>query len=288
MQIRAMRVDDISFGMRLKAQNGWNQLESDWRRQLELEPEGCFVAQASTGREPGEMATLVGTACTCVFGDIAWINLVLVDQQERGQGIGTALLQHVLHYLDIRGIPTIRLDATPMGQPVYEKLGFRGDFTLSRYEGILPHLAEHERALQAEPLTPADLPAVLALDEAVTRTAREKLLRHLCTAHLDSMRKFAPGGRMEGFCFARPGAHAWQIGPVQGTAIAGRALLLDAAQRFAGQRVFLDVPSAHADAVRCVQSLGLKVQRSFLRMTRGARVQEDLQSCWSSFGPEKG
>ena len=87
---------------------------------------------------------------------------------------------------------------------------------------------------------------------------------------------------------ARPGANAWQLGPIQGTVEGGRELLIDAAFRFAGQRVNLDVPTANADAIAMAKSLGLTVQRSFLRMTRGRRLLERLDYYWSSFGPEKG
>src|SRR5262249_49747313 len=99
MNIRAMEHADIPFAMRVKAQNNWNQLEADWRRQLELEPTGCFIAEKDD--------VPVGTACACVFGDVAWINFVLVDQTHRGKGIGAALLKHVVQFLDNRGVATI-------------------------------------------------------------------------------------------------------------------------------------------------------------------------------------
>ncbi|MSQ93127.1 MAG: GNAT family N-acetyltransferase [Gemmataceae bacterium] len=284
MHIRQMILDDVALGMRLKSQNGWNQLEADWRRQMDLEPDGCFVAELA--------GQSIGTACACVFGDIAWINLVLVDQPHRGQGIGTALLQQVVQFLDERGIATIRLDATPLGQPVYEKLGFTGDFTLARYEGTLPSPpgrgAGGGGAGRVETLATKDLPAVIELDEAVTKARREKLLHHLVEAAPDLMRKYVVADRLEGYCLCRPGAHAWQLGPLQGSPEAGRRLLDDSAHRFGGQRVYLDVPTEHADAVAAVQSLGLTVQRSFLRMTRGRRISENLELLWSSFGPEKG
>lgn len=278
MQIRTMTAADIPFAQRLKAQNNWNQLDADWRRQLDLEPTACFVAERAG--QP------VGTTCGCVFGAIAWINFVLVDLDQRGQGIGTALLRHVLRHLDKRGVLTIRLDATPLGQPVYEKLGFVGEFGLSRYEGVMPTTVEALPGV--EPMTRADLPAVCRWDEMVTRTRREKLLRHLFDAFPQRARKFAPAGELQGYCLARPGSNAWQVGPIQGTAVAGRALLLDAARQFAGQRVYLDVPTDHAAAVAGVQAFGWTVQRTFLRMSRGQRVAENLERFWSSFGPEKG
>ncbi len=125
--IREMTADDIPLGMRLKTQAGWNQLPTDWRRFIELEPTGCFVAQLD-GQD-------VGTVTTCVFDDIAWLAMMLVDDNFRGQGIGKALMNHALAYLDGRGVMSVRLDATPLGQPLYEKLGFVAQFQMVRFAG---------------------------------------------------------------------------------------------------------------------------------------------------------
>jgi len=277
MLIRKMTSADIPLGMRLKAENGWNQLEADWRRQLDLEPDGGLVAEID--------GQGVGTACACVFGDIAWISMVLVDKAVRGQGIGSALMQHVVQHLDERGVATIRLDATPLGRPVYEKLGFLGDFGLTRYEGMMKTT---ETVAGVLPMFAGDLPAVCELDETVTKTGREKLLRHLFEAMPGQMRKYVAANRLQGFCLCRPGAHGWQIGPLVGEPDAGRALLIDAAKRFTGQRVYADVPVDHPWAGNLVKSLGLKVQRPFLRMSRGKRMREDLLRLWASGGPEKG
>lgn len=278
INIRSLGAADIPFGLRLTGQNHWNQLEADWRRQLELEPDGGFVAERDD--------VPIGTACCCVFDDVAWINFVLVDQHQRGRGVGTALMKHVLKHLEQRRIATIRLDATPLGQPVYEKLGFVGDFTLTRFEGVMP--AAGQVTASVEPMTRSDLPLVCQMDESVTQTRREKLLRHLHDLAPDRARKFARDRNLEGYYLARPGANAWQIGPLQGSSAAGRALLRDAASRFAEQRVYLDVPADHPEAIAQVQELGLTPQRSFLRMTRGRQRREDLALFWSSFGPEKG
>jgi GNAT superfamily N-acetyltransferase len=278
MRIRLLTAADMPFALELCGQNRWNQLAADWQRQLDLEPAGCFLAEAD-----GQSA---GVACYCTFGAVAWINLVLVDRARRGQGIGAALLRHVVQALDERGIASIRLDATPLGQPVYARLGFTGEFTLVRFTGVLP--AAGRVVADIEPLSLADLPYVFRLDEAVTGTRRENLLRHLFEADPARMRKFAPSARLEGFCLARPGANAWQIGPVQGSPQAGRRLLLDAAHQFAGQRVYLDVPIDNAAAVAVAQSLGLTEERRFLRMGRGRRCVEKLEVFWAAFGPEKG
>ena len=76
-----MTVADIPLGLELRQQAGWNQTESDWRRFLELQPDGCFVAEWE-GKP-------VGTTTTCLFDDIGWIAMVLVEQAARHRGIGT-------------------------------------------------------------------------------------------------------------------------------------------------------------------------------------------------------
>jgi hypothetical protein len=122
----------------------------------------------------------------------------------------------------------------------------------------------------------------------VTPTKRERLFAHLIGSGRNTMRKYSRVGMMEGYCLCRPGSSAWQIGPLQGTETAAVALLNDAASRLNGWPVYMDVPSDRGVAIRLAQSFGLTMQRPFLRMTRGRRLEERLDMFWSSFGPEKG
>ena len=124
LHIRTMTNDDVPLGMHLRDQAGFNQTEADWRRFLDLEPDGCFVAELDG--EP------VGTVTNCVFDRVGWIAMLLVDRGVRGRGIGTRLTEHALAYLDARGVFSVRLDATPRGRPVYEKLGFAAEYELAR------------------------------------------------------------------------------------------------------------------------------------------------------------
>jgi GNAT superfamily N-acetyltransferase len=276
--LRGMAVADLPFGMYLKAQAGWNQTADDWRRAYELQPDGCFVAELDGGA--------VGTVATCVFDSVAWIALVLVDAAARRRGVGTALLRHALEYLDHQGVRSIRLDATPLGQPVYEKLGFTAQFPLVRYEGVLP---AGTRAAGIEAGTSAHFEDVLQLDRAVTATDRRKLLTPLLRERPSGLFVWRRGLALEGFVMFRPGANATQLGPCLATTEeAGAALLAQASWSCAGQRVYVDIPTENRPAVRLANDLGLTVQRPFLRMCRGVPVQEQVEHLWASFGPEKG
>src|SRR5437764_9593530 len=117
VEIRLLVEDDLPAALRLKELARWNQTEADWLRLLRLEPRGCFAA-AVGGR-------VVGTATTTTYGrELAWVGMVLVDPEYRRRGIASRLMSAALAYLDDGAVATVKLDATPDGHPVYEKLGF--------------------------------------------------------------------------------------------------------------------------------------------------------------------
>jgi GNAT superfamily N-acetyltransferase len=275
--IRPFTVADIPFGMELKQQAGWNQVEADWRRFLDLEPASGFVAEWA-----GQPA---GTVLTCIFGDVAWVAMVLVQPTLRGRGIGTALMNQALACLDQRGVATVRLDATPLGRPLYEKLGFEPQFSLARYDGIL---AGGGRVAAVEPVLEYRLPEIIDLDRRVTGTDREKLLRRLWAEDADAMRMVCSDDRVAGYRSARPGSDALFLGPCVAAPGAGELLLADAAFQYAGRRVYVDIPVDHPAATALAERLGLVPRRHLLRMCRGKLVRERLDMLWASSGPEKG
>jgi GNAT superfamily N-acetyltransferase len=277
IRVRPMTAADLPLGLRLCRAAGWNQTEADWRRFLDLQPDGCFVAEVN--------GAPVGTTTACVFGPVAWIAMVLVEESARGRGVGTALMRGALDFLDGRGVASVRLDATPLGRPLYERLGFVEQFRLARYEGTLPPapgVAGVEDAL------PGQWEALAALDEAATRTDRRRMLLRLFAEQPGGVRLVRHGDRPTGFLAMREGERAVQLGPCVATAEAGPLLFADAWHRHAGRRVYLDVPEANEAAARLAEAGGLTVQRHLTRMCRGVQVCERVEALWASSGPEKG
>ncbi len=132
IRIRSMTMDDLALGMRLVA-----------------EMNGAAVA----------------TVATCCFGPVAWIAMMLVEATVRRRGVGNALMGYALEHLDGAGVRTVRLDATALGRPLYESLGFIAEYGLARYEGVpvlQPVGAEVGR------LAPERLDELVALDRAAT------------------------------------------------------------------------------------------------------------------------
>jgi predicted N-acetyltransferase YhbS len=277
MHIRLMSSGDLGAGLGLSRQAGWNQTEADWSRVLFLQPDGCFVAERN--------GAPVGTVATCIFGTVAWIAMVLVEETLRGQGIGKALMTHALEFLDRRDIRTVRLDATPLGLPLYEKLGFASEYRLDRYMGRLAGIETPSIAL---PMSPDPIDGMLALDRAVTGTERGKLLRRLAAERPESLRVVRRGDDVDGFLMARFGSRALHIGPCIAQPEVGVSLLVEAWRTYAGRDVFIDVPSDHAEAQASARAAGLTIQRHLTRMRRGDRLTEQLANLWATFGPEKG
>ena len=198
IQIRRMIREDIAHGMRLKEQAGWNQVEPDWQRLFDLQPDGCFLAEFD-GKP-------VGTVTTCRFGPVAWIAMMLVDAAYRGQGLGRALMTRALEDLDHHEVRSIRLDATPLGRPLYESLGFVPETTFVRFAGTLPPAVGITGLPRGN--SPGRENELIALDRQVTGTDRGRLISRLFAEHGDSLRVVADDRGVEGFLMTRPGSNA--------------------------------------------------------------------------------
>jgi GNAT superfamily N-acetyltransferase len=279
IRVRLMTFEDMELGLRLRQQAGWNQTPADWARFLTHQPHGCFVAEHD--------GVPCGTATTWHFGEVAWIAMMLVDQERRGVGIGRALMEHALGYLEARKTRTIRLDATTLGEPLYRKLGFEAQYELGRFAGQPAHLPKSSEPVEL--IVPeAEWPPCASLDRIVTSTDRHSFLFPLFAERPAELHVVRRGGAIVGYLTARRGALAWQIGPCIATAEAGATLLSDALCRLEGRQVFIDLPLTHQPALALAARAGLSRRRTLLRMCRGEPVIERVDQMWASSGPEKG
>lgn len=278
IEVRRFADADVPLGMRLKTSAGWNQTEDDWRRLVELDADGCFVGLC----EGVPAATLT----TTVFGDVAWVAMVLTDPDYRGRGLATALLQHALAYLAGRGVAAVRLDATSLGRPVYERLGFRVVSEQSRYYGspMVASVAADAVVLTAEQIVSAGV-----LDAAATGNDRTRLLSLVCRDWPEAALATFAEDELRGFVVARRGSRAPQLGPcVVADPGDGADLLSSALARFADRPVYVDAPTANRAACRLLEQSGLALERPFLRMTFGRDVPEREKAIWANYGPELG
>lgn len=279
--LRRLLPEDLAAADQLRADLGWNQTISDWQRLLALSPEGCFAAEQDT--------RIVGTCTTSTYGDtLAWIGMMMVHPENRGQGIGKALLQHAVGHLRQRGVGCIKLDATPMGKPLYEQIGFVPEWTLTRWE-------HNGSALEIEPvpdcirsLAEEDWNAIVDLDAQVVGVPRRELLTSLAAT---SRRVLVceSKGSLTGLCILRSGARADYLGPMVARPGIGEQLALCLLSSHDDQPIFWDIPDLNQPASDLARRLGFSLHRPLTRMYLGTNlIPSDPHRQWAIADPATG
>lgn len=258
MNLRTMTTADIPAGMRLKDLAGWNQTPADWRRFLENSPHGCFVAEIE--------GQVVGTAATTVYEErFAWIGMVLVDPEFRAQGIGTLLLENAIEYLNDTGVQTMKLDATPQGRPIYERLGFMEEYEVERW--LL------KRSVPEAAPSPALRPGwdgVFQLDREIFGADRSHLLRSLATDAPEFALLAKQHGEIAGYTFGRSGTLGDHLGPwMARDAKVARDLLDEFLLRSRRKTILVDILKARSFVSELLLARGFELSRPLTRMVRG-------------------
>jgi GNAT superfamily N-acetyltransferase len=68
---------------------------------------------------------IVGIGAYIAFGTTGWLAHIIVDKGFRNQGIGSKIVDELIAKMKLQGVQTVLLIATPPGEPVYIKSGFR-------------------------------------------------------------------------------------------------------------------------------------------------------------------
>jgi predicted N-acetyltransferase YhbS len=277
--IRKMTASDIPAGMRLCDLAGWNQVERDWQRFLELEPDGCFVAE----QDRRVCATVTTLRYQNRFG---WLGMLLTDPEARRQGLATRLLEQGCAYLDSAGVETVRLDGTPMGRSLYLQRGFVDEHEIQRWEG--GSSLRDEPSLP--PMSPSDVELVCAMDRRIFGADRSLLLKGIWRENPLLSAVVRQGAEIAGYILGREGSRARHLGPWIARSKAVAELLLRAVlSRFQDRPVFVDLCMKNPEATVVTRKFGFKYQRPLSRMYRGPnRYPGEPQFIFGIAGPELG
>jgi GNAT superfamily N-acetyltransferase len=265
MRLRAMTRADIPAGMRLKEIAGWNQTAADWERFLNAGPDGCFVAEVD-GR-------VCGTATTITYeGRFAWVGMVLVDPEFRSRGIGTKLLERAIEHLDTLKITTVKLDATPLGKPLYEKLGFVAEYEIERF--TLKRATGQQVNVSCSSLPTAlsarVLEAICEADREMFGADRSGLLKSLSEAAPEFAAEIWVAENLQGYSFGRHGSFADHLGPwMSADAETARRLFEAFLARSSREILVVDCIKANVPAAKLLKSFGFSYSRTLTRMYRG-------------------
>lgn len=277
--IRELTPDDLDSAFTLSSTAGWNQRPEDWRMLLSLAPHGSFTAVAD-GR-------IVGTAIGINYGTFGWVAMMLVDPAYRGRGLGGQLLEAAM-----QAVPShypIRLDATPLGRPLYERYGFVEEATLTRLVANSPDrfptpMGAVDRASQN------DLAGIVAEDGAIFGADRRAVFEW-SLGDAPYARTIRGGHALAGYCFGRRGRLFDQVGPV----IArdedrARALVSSAIADVPGRPVVVDAYDANEEFCEWLRSIGFRGERPLFRMSRPASTRASRSPLreFAIFGPDFG
>lgn len=280
-KIRKLEKDDIKFAMQLKEAEGWNQTKADWALLLSHNPELCLVAE--------EQGDVVGTVTAINYANkVAWIGMMLVDRNHRGKGISKLLLNTIIKKLD--SCKSIKLDATPAGKKVYDKLGFVEEYGIARM--TTQSLAPLTIIGAAEPkeLTPAKLKEVTLYDKKAFGVNREKVLNFLLKNQTEKGWYLEGEDGVAGYILSRQGCNFTQVGPVVANTLANAKVLLSyVLSKMKGQPVVVDVMEEHKELVAWLEDSNFTIQRSFIRMyLKGNPFGGNRQQQFLIGGPELG
>ena len=275
-----MLYGDIPAGMRLKTAADWNQTEADWKLYLGISPGGCFAA-VFRGK-------VVGTVTTTNYANsVGWIGMMLVDPEYRRRGIASRLMQHAIEHLS--ECETIKLDATPAGKKVYDRLGFREEYSLCR---MTTATAPYIKTTNTEiiPITDDDFTEIAKTDEAVFGADRMPVLQFLAHHNPGTARKLIRNDTITGYCMGRPGTNFYQVGPIVAeTEQDALDLIKEILSNLKGQAVVIDVPGVQRNFLKWLVSCGFTKERPFIRMYYGSNAHPGLpEKVFGISGPELG
>lgn len=280
--LRPMTERDLSAGVELCRLVGWNQRIGDWRLFFGANPAGCFVAESR--------GSVVGTVTTTNYEErVGWIAMMLVHPEYRRRGLGSALMRRAIEALDACGC--IKLDATPEGRRVYVKLGFADEYVLTRMTRRAGNgQVIGEDGPETTRMDSDDMEEVVAFDQARFGVVRRSVLEALFHLAPDCAFVLRANGGLRGFCLGRHGQHFTQLGPVEaGDEATARALVSAAMARHDGRSLCVDVADALESWRRWLGGQGFVMQRPFIRMYRGANLDEPgKEQVYAIAGPELG
>ena len=276
LTIRRMADADIAAADEIAglAFAGTDSRADDLRRYLDLEPEGWLIAL--DGDAP------VGLVGALRYGPFAWVGNMAVRPTAQGRGVGRALMTALLAWLDERGTPTVLLDATPAGAPLYLALGFVDvdrAYVCTRPAGT-PAL---ERTADPLPsgvvaLTAADTLALARVDAPIFGADRSALLRRWLEDHPGRAFGVVDGrGELAGYAIAQ----SRRIGPWVARDAAGGERLLRAALSlaFTGSPLVVGT-GANTDAARVLTAHGFAEVSQTRHMRRGPLPPRDRARIW--------
>jgi GNAT superfamily N-acetyltransferase len=274
MDIRPMLPDEVDAATEMVLRHGWG-VRRDWLA-FAATSDRCRAIVAEAGGEI--VATGVGTA----NGPVGWLGSVFVAPELRGHGLGRAVTQAVLDWLEAAGCATVVLVATDEGRRLYERMGFdvQASYRILEAPGLDGTEKAYAEHALVRPFESGDLDAMATLDRRATGEDRRHLLERFAapdTARIAS----SAGGSVAGFLVRPPWGGGATVAATPDDALA----MITARRRTAGPagRVRVGVLDENEAGIARLLAGGFREAWSAPRMIRGASIDWRPELIWGQF-----
>ncbi len=198
---------------------------------------------------------LAGLCQLIIFEKTAWFGMLITFEEHRNKGLGTKMMEFMLDQAKTKGCNQFMLFATPMGEPIYKKLGFVTDSTYNLYKK--PEEAEfnYEHVYLAQQ---ADYETILKIDRITTGEDRSAMLIH----YLENAVVYRNQDGVEGFYLPDYG-----IGTIIALNLGVGENLLK--YRFSNEQEYAVVPDDNVHICELLESWGFEKSHPTPRMVMG-------------------
>jgi GNAT superfamily N-acetyltransferase len=278
MTIRDATPADLPAITAQRAELGWRAFEWALRDAMRPPQARFFVAT------DGEAGSIVGTGSGISYDRLGVVGNMVVGAQHRGRGLGRAILERVIGFLEVeRGCTQLELTATADGRRLYRHYGFepgppsahvtiprervptaappaQADVTLVASSGVGP-IREYDRPRFGGDREPIIAAAVADPSRPVLVARRED--------------------RIVGFAVVSP--EAGRLGPwVADDPAAAEALLSGAGSLAPQAGLESHLSTANVAGLAWLRRLGAVVQLADAHMRRGSGVERRMDTIYGS------
>ena len=218
---------------------------------------------------------IAGIGTSILHKTSAWVAHIIVHPDFRNRGIGGIVTKSVRDAIDHVKYPTVSLIATPLGEPVYRKLGFQPetDYLFYKNESYTPVPKQNPLIADADPSCYNE---ILNFDKKASGEERTGILE----PHLQSVKIYRSNNKINGF-------YAPDLGDgliVAENETAGLELLKLKLQMLP----FSVVPSDNEAAVNFLQEQGFQQFLKGTRMSIGERIDFKPKMLFNRIGGNLG
>jgi GNAT superfamily N-acetyltransferase len=262
LSLREATVDDMRAIAALRESVGWGVNEWALRAVIGQPFARCVVVDG-----PDAVA---GVGSGIVYGELGFVGNMIVGPEQRRRGLGSAILETIMTWLETRGCRRLELNATSEGRPLYQRHGFASvgrsaTATLGRDLPLVPP----DAPMEVRPATPDDTEAIVAYDRPRFGADRGALLGLLLADPGHPFLVAEHDGQMRGYAGLR--SDPARLGPfVADDPMVAACLVAEAFARIDAATLRLNLPPGNRPGAAWLRGLGVHVEPWDGRMARGA------------------